>query len=130
MIGVTSEEIEQYRAEFADSPTALKALDMIEDCEGDLEDAAISLALQVGQEPTQSEQWLNGLAKRWRPFICQVGVKDALKAGSIASTVNLLAAETDLPDLLALPVVLYAVKTGIEEFCKPLQEKLAGGTPE
>jgi hypothetical protein len=25
---------------------------------------------------------------------------------------------------LALPVILYVVKTGVEEFCKPLQEKL------
>ncbi|GAB4228237.1 MAG: hypothetical protein Kow00121_57070 [Elainellaceae cyanobacterium] len=124
MIIVTLEEIEQYRAELAENPAALKALNMLEDCEGDLEDAAISLALQVGQEPSQSEQWLNGLAKRWRPFVCQAGIKDALKAGSIVNVVNLLAAETDLPNLLALPVVLYAVKTGVDEFCKPLQEKL------
>lgn len=124
MVEITPEEIEQYRSQLADNTSALTALDMIEDCEGDLEDAAIALALRVGQEPNRSEQWLDGLAKRWRAFICQAGIKDALLAGSIANAVNLLASETSIPKLLALPVVLYAIKTGVEDFCKPLQEKL------
>lgn len=124
MVVITPLEIEEYRSQLADDPVALSALDMIEDCEGDLEDAAIALGLRVGQEPDRSEQWLDGVAKRWRAFVCQAGVKDALQAGSIASAVKLLATETSIPNLLALPVVLYAVKTGIEDFCKPLQEKL------
>ncbi len=124
MIELTSTEIEAYRSALADDPISLTALEMIEDCEGDLEDAAIALALRVGQEPDQSDQWLDRLAKRWRAFVCQAGIKDALQAGSIASAVKLLAAETSIPNLLALPVVLYVVKTGVEDFCKPLQEKL------
>lgn len=124
MVIVTPQEIEQYRTELAEDPAALNALDMIEDCEGDLEDAAIALALRVGQEPDRSENWLDGLAKRWRTFVCQAGVKDALMAGSLINTVKLLAAETTIPDILALPVILYVVKTGVEDFCKPLQEKL------
>lgn len=124
MVIVTQEEIEQYRTELAEDPIALRALSMIEDCEGDLEDAAIALALRVGQEPDRSENWLDGLAKRWRAFVCQAGIKDALVAGSIPNAVKLLAAETTIPDTLALPVILYVVKTGVEEFCKPLQEKL------
>jgi hypothetical protein len=123
MIRVTFDEIEQYRTELAGDPVALKALEMLEDCEGDLEDAAISLALQVGQEPDQSEQWLDGLAKRWRVFLCQTSIKDALQAGRIATPVKLLASETDIPSVLALPIVLYALKSGIEVFCKPLEEK-------
>jgi hypothetical protein len=124
MIIVTREEVEQYRAELADEASALSALDMLEDCEGNLEDAAIALGLRVGQEPDRSEDWLDGLAKRWRAFVCQTGIKESLQAGSIASAVKLLAAESTMPDVLALPVVLYVVKTGVEAFCKPLQEKL------
>lgn len=124
MIVVTLEEIEQYRTELADNETALSALQMIEDCEGDLEDAAIALALRVGQEPDRSEQWLDGLAKRWRAFICQAGIKDSLRSGSIANPVKLLAAETSIPGILALPVILYAIKTGVEDFCRPLGEKI------
>ncbi|WP_416670344.1 hypothetical protein [Egbenema bharatensis] len=122
MIRVTFDEIEQYRAELDNDPVALKALEMIEDCEGDLEDAAISLALQVGQEPDRSEQWLDGLAKRWRVFLCQTSIKEAVQAGRIATPVKQLASE-DLPGVLALPIVLYALKLGIESFCQPLEEK-------
>lgn len=123
MITIAFEEIEQYRDELADDPIALKALNMIADCEGDLEDAAISLALQAGQEPDRSEQWLDGLAKRWRVFLCQTGIKESLEAGTIANSVKLLAAETDIPNVLALPVILYAIKSGVQDFCQPLQEK-------
>lgn len=124
MITITSEEIAQYRTELADQPAALRSLDMIEDCDGDLEDAAITLALQAGQEPDESDRWLEGLAKRWRSFVCQMGMKDYLQTGSVANAVKLLAEETTIPPTLATPVILYTLKTGIEDFCKPLQEKL------
>ncbi len=123
MITVTLEEIERYRVELASNSAALKALDMIEDCEGDLEDAAIALALQVGQEPEQSERWLDGLAKRWRVFVCQADIKESFMAGSALNAVQLLETSTDLPNVLAVPVVLYVMKTGVEDFCKLLQEK-------
>jgi hypothetical protein len=124
MITITSEELAQYRTELADQPAALRSLDMIEDCDGDLEDAAITLALQAGQEPDESDRWLEGLAKRWRSFVCQMGMKDYLQTGSVANAVKLLAEETTIPPTLATPVILYTLKTGIEDFCKPLQEKL------
>lgn len=124
MIILSSEEIAHYRSQLAEHETALKALDMIEDCEGDLEDAAISLALQVGQEPDRSEQWLDSIAKRSRVFLCQTGIREPLQTGSVGHAVALLAQETTIPAILATPVVLYVVKTGIEDFCKPLQEKL------
>lgn len=124
MITVTPEEIAHYRTALADNSTALTALDMIENCEGDLEDAAIALALRAGQEPEESDRWLEGLAKRWRAFICQAGIKDALLAQSIANPIKLLVSETDIPEILATPVILYILKAGVDEFCKPLQEKL------
>jgi hypothetical protein len=124
MVIVTSEEINHYRSDLADDPIALRALDMIEDCEGDLDDAAIALALHVGQEPDRTEQWLDSLAKRWRVLICQTAIKEHLDAGMLADAVRLLASETAIPAILATPVVIYVLKTGTEEFCKPLQEKL------
>jgi hypothetical protein len=123
MIVLTSTEIERYRTELADNSAALRALEMIEDCEGDVEDAAIALALRVGQEPDRSEQWLDGLAKRWRVFLCQADVQAELTQGTIANAISLLSAETTLPAILATPVVLYVLKTGVEGFCAPLGEK-------
>lgn len=124
IVKVTLEEIEQYRAEVLDDPIALRALEMIEDCEGDLEDAAIALALQVGQEPDQSDNWLDGIAKRWRVSLCSGELKESLLAGSVGLAVRSLSTDTMLPSALAMPIALYVLKTGVEAFCEPLQEKL------
>lgn len=40
MIILTSQEIAQFRSQLAEYSVALEALDRIENCEGDLEDAA------------------------------------------------------------------------------------------
>jgi len=124
MATLTSIEIIEYRAELAANPDALRALDMIEDCEGDLEDAAIALALQTGQEPDMTEGWLAGLAKRWRTVICGTELKAALASGKLANAIQMIQAETTMPPVLVTPVALLVLKTGVEEFCKPLEEKL------
>ena len=64
MVIITSQQIAQFRSQLAEYPEALKALDAIEDCEGNIEDAAISLAIQAGQEPNISENWLDGFAEK------------------------------------------------------------------
>jgi hypothetical protein len=124
IVRVTLAEIEQYRTDLADDPIALRALEMIEDCEGDLEDAAIALALQVGQEPDRSDRWLDSVAKRWRVSLCEGEVKENLLAGNVGSVVRSLSSNTMIPSALATPIVLYVLKVGIEPFCEPLQEKI------
>jgi hypothetical protein len=124
MVTVTPEEIAQYRSELSADSGALAALDVAEDCEGDLEDAAIALALKAGQEPDQSDRWLEGFAKRWRAYICQSGFRQSVGAGAIAKGVQLLAAEMAIPSGLATLVLIYVHKTGVNVFCKPLEEKL------
>ncbi len=124
MVTVTSEEIAQYRSELSADSGALAALDVAEDCEGDLEDAAIALALKAGQEPDQSDRWLEGFAKRWRAYICQSGFRQSVGTGAIAKGVQLLAAEMAIPSGLATLVLIYIHKTGVDIFCKPLEEKL------
>ena len=121
---ITPEEIELYRAELTDQPDAIAALDVLEDCEGDLEDAAITLAIQVGQEPDTSDRWIDGLAKRWRHLLCEPALKEALEDGLSSETLLSVKSETRLPIKLATLVALYVIKTGVESFCEPLSEKL------
>ncbi|MDX2229882.1 MAG: hypothetical protein NW220_09605 [Leptolyngbyaceae cyanobacterium bins.349] len=118
------EEIEFYRSELADAPEALAALDVLADCEGDLEDAAITLAIQSGQEPTISERWIDGLAKRWRHILCHAEIQEALEDGLSGEVLSVITASTNLPIRLATPVAIFVLKTGVETFCKPLAEKL------
>jgi hypothetical protein len=64
---VNSEEIARLRSQLVEYPDALIALAAIEDCEGDLEDAAINLAIRAGQEPgLDNSDWLPALGKSRR----------------------------------------------------------------
>ncbi|MGB3491275.1 MAG: hypothetical protein WBA57_01005 [Elainellaceae cyanobacterium] len=130
---MTSADIAQYRSALSAISEAMMALDIIEDCEGDVEDAAISIALQVGQEPNQSDHWVEGLAKRWRVAICHSDansdadaddVRSAIAAGQLGDAVEKLVAASTLPTRLAVPVLIYVLQMGIESFCKPLDESL------
>ncbi len=124
MIILTSQEIAQFRSQLAEYSVALEALDRIEDCEGNIEDAAIEMAIHVGQLPDTSENWLDGLAKRYRVSLCNKDLRGKLIQGNITPMVEYLIAENQCPALLITPVVIYAVKTGINDFCEPLEYKL------
>ena len=124
MITVTPDEIDQYRSQFPDNPAVLRAFEVLEDCEGNLEDAAIDLALKVGQEPSESERWLEGFAKRWRVQLCQTHLRPHIDANNLSDAVPVLVEITNLPVGLAIALLIYAQKTDLEIFCQPLTEKL------
>lgn len=124
MIKLTSVELIQYRAELSSNQDALTALEMIEECEGDLEDAAIALAIHVGQEPDRSDDWLDSLAKRWRVFLCSPEFREKLAADSRLDAIQTLTNGTDLPGVLATLVVVYVLQADTDSFCEPLEEKL------
>jgi hypothetical protein len=123
MVSLTFQEIAHYRSQLVQFPEALEALDAIEDCEGDLEDAALSLAIHAGQQPDRND-WLVGLAKRCRVALCRSPTRDALQNGNLTSAIAFLLEETVCPPLLITPVILYVLKVGLEDFCKPLNEKI------
>jgi hypothetical protein len=124
LIVVTPQELEFFRSELADHPAALEALGVIEDCDGDLEDAAISLAIRAGQEPDTNERWIEGLAKRWRHILCHAEIKEGLEDGLSGGVVDAIAADTEIPSNLVIPVAIYVLKTGVQTFCQPLEEKI------
>lgn len=117
MIALTSDEIAQLKARLSDYPQALDALQEIDDCDGDVEDAAISLALRSGQEPDSNEQWLASFSKRYRHIACQSQFREAIESGQLSPLVDYLSQSTDCPELIALPVAIYVLKSGIETFC-------------
>ena len=120
---LTPPEISDYRDQLAELDYAIKALDIIEDVEGDLEDAATSLALASGQTPDRID-WLDGLAKRCRVAICEQNLRADLEDNYIETTIDYLYKKKICPPLLITPIVIYVVKTGINQFCEPLTYKL------
>ncbi|WP_448572862.1 hypothetical protein [Trichothermofontia sp.] len=115
---ITPAEIDDLRSQLADQAQALEALAVIADCEGDLGDAAIVLALRAQQSPEEAgEDWLASLAKRCRPLLCEANVQADLQANQWSLAFAQVLASQWVPPLLVLPVVLYAVKTGLDRFC-------------
>lgn len=110
------------RASVADYAPARAALEAIEDCEGDLEDAAIALAIRAGQQPeADNALWLEALAKRCRAEICQPALREAVAIERWGAAAQALAETGLIPDVLALPVLLYVRQQGLDDFCAPLE---------
>ncbi|MFM7712436.1 MAG: hypothetical protein ACKO7A_06815 [Microcystis sp.] len=71
---LTPEKIAQYRIEFADNENVLSALDVIEEWEGDLADAAESIATRNGIERVEDNadfRWFVIVVNKYRDTICQ-----------------------------------------------------------
>lgn len=118
---VTAAEIAQFRSQLSEYATALEALDVIEDCEGDLEDAAMTLAIRAGQEPERANsEWLDALARKWRTVICQQEFRTNLMDGSYQELMAQMMTTPSFPKALAAPVLMYVIKQGINKFCEPL----------
>lgn len=125
MTTVTLKEIAQFRSQLAEDPKAMEALDLIEDCEGDLEDAAMALAIRAGQQPERANsEWLDALARKWRAVICQSEYREELLNGSITNLVAQLEQTPSFPKILATPVLMYIIKQGVVSFCEPLDKTI------
>ncbi|WP_413172004.1 hypothetical protein [Anabaena azotica] len=121
MTKITSQEIAQFRSQLADDLQAMEALDLIEDCDGDLEDAAMTLAIKAGQEPGQTNsEWLDALAKKWRAVVCEQEYREYLLNNSVAGMMSHLQSIPEFPNILATPVLIYVLKQGVNNFCAPL----------
>ncbi|MBE9200578.1 MULTISPECIES: hypothetical protein [unclassified Nodularia (in: cyanobacteria)] len=121
MTTVTSQEIALFRSQLADDSEAMEALDLIEDCDGDLEDAAMTLAIRAGQEPgmTNSE-WLDAMARKWRAVICEQEYREDLLSNSLGGIMERLKTMPTFPQILATPVLIYILKQGVKDFCEPM----------
>lgn len=121
MTQVTQEDITRFQEQLGDYPDAIAALREIEECEGNLEDAAVVLAIRVGQQPDiANADWLDSLAKKCRAAICAEEFRSSLLANNFAPVVGHLAATKLCPALLVTPVLMYVIQQGIDSFCEPL----------
>jgi hypothetical protein len=112
---VTPEEIEQFREQLRDYPEALAALDVIQECDGYVEDAVTLLMMrETGKEPDRGvDEWL----QKCRKVICQEDVKEALESGLIAPAIEPLAISMGLPPGTATALGILAFKIGIKKLC-------------
>ncbi len=119
MLTVDIEQLDRWRSELADYPGMTRSLNEIEDCDGDVEDAAINLALHAGLSPDNSDQWLVSYTKRYRVAICQL-VTQAETSPEVPDLVRHLSDGSSCPKSLLLPVAIAAWQQGLVAFCEPL----------
>ena len=125
---LTPEKIAQYRIEFADNENALIALDVIEEWEGDLADAAESIATRNGIEGVEDNadfRWFVIILNKCRDSICQPEnriVGEKIVPAIIPTLAEMIAASFLCPSgiatLLSTPVAIYIQEEGMDKFCQ------------
>ncbi len=124
---VTSKEIARYRSQLADNPKVLADLEVVERCEGNLEQAARVLSRRANmQEVRAGENWQLALQKACE-IVCDDKFKDGLVPGLIGSLIGALATSgSPLVAAVATPASIYIAQLGIDSFCKDSQSNSEG----
>ncbi|NET43861.1 hypothetical protein [Okeania sp. SIO2B3] len=128
MMKLTLEQIENLRSELADNAEALEALEVIEECDGDLADAAESIATRNGIQGVQDNKdlrWFTSILQQCRDYICQENyqtLREKYFPRFIPIIADFLAGLLGCPPivagLIATPLAVYIQEEGIEKFCK------------
>jgi hypothetical protein len=115
---VTLEEIAKFRAELADDPKELADLDVIEWCEGDLEQAARILARRADIEEVRAGITWESALKQARQVVCDEKFKESLAPDLIGGVISaLITAGNPVLVAVATPCASYIVKVSLTEFC-------------
>jgi hypothetical protein len=125
---LTLEKIAQYRIEFADNENALAALDVIEEWDGDLADAAESIATRNGIEGVEDNadmRWFVIVLNKCRDSICQPKyetLREKYLPALIPPLTDIIAGCFMCPPgvagLLSTPVAIYIQEEGMDKFCQ------------
>ncbi len=109
---LTSEEIKEYREQFKDYPDALDTLNIIDECDGNLDDALILISMEeTGTEPDKGLN-LDKLAQKCRPVVC------ADLSRTILEIFNILTGLFGTVGI-AVAVLLYILnKYGLDNYCE------------
>jgi hypothetical protein len=130
MTTITQEEVAKFRAELADYPEALAAFDIIEEWDGDLADAAESIATRNGIEGVEDNadlRWFFAMLVKIRDLtkICEPenqNFRENYLPTLIPPIADLISSSFGCPPgvagLLATPFAVYIKEEGIEQFCQ------------
>jgi len=129
MTVVTKTKIEQYREQLLkDYPEALVALDVIEEYEGNLAEAAKAIAIRNDIEGVADYgllDWFSGMLEECRDFICQPKYENlrenylpALIPPLADCSARSLGCPPGVAAIIAVPFAAYIKEEGMEKFCK------------
>ena len=124
-IQLTSEQIAKYRVELADNSDFLAALDVIEEWDGDLADAAESIATLNGIEGVEDNadlRWFVIVLNKCRDSICQPKLREKYLPALIPTLTGIIVGYLMCPPqvagILSAIVAVYIQDQGLDKFCQ------------
>ncbi len=123
MITITAEELTKFRSAFQDNDEAIEALDVVENCDGNLQES-MSIIMNMDQDSYRSdEDWIDfeNMGKELRKIICTKAFESAFVDGSFKVALGLLLVTKDYTTIVLAVFMLYVFKVGLEHFCNPQQ---------
>ncbi len=115
---VTPEEIAKFRTELASYPSAIAALDVIEEkCGGYAGDAIPLLLRRETNTEADRSRSPGDLWEKCRKFICQKEVREALESGMIAPAIEPISMGAGIPPGVATAIGICAFKLGMKKVC-------------
>jgi hypothetical protein len=116
---LTLEEIQQYREQLKENPEAIAQLNIIEKCDGNLEQATRVLARRSGVEEVRAGMTWETALNQARQVVCRDNFKGGLAPDLIGGVMGaLIASSNPLLIAVATPCASYIVKISLTEFCK------------
>ena len=120
---LTLEEIQQYREQLEqlkDNSTAIAQFKVIEQCEGDLEQAARMLSRRAGLgDHRKAGTILESALTQARQLVCNDNFKEGLAPDLISGVFTaLISANNPLLIAVATPCASYIVKMSLIKFCR------------
>lgn len=129
MTKITPEKIAQYRSELVNNSDALAALDIIDEWDGDLADAAESIATRNGIEGVEDNgevRWFFEVLLKIRDLtkICEPendNFRENYLPALVPPIADLISSSFGFPPglagILATPFAIYIKDEGMEKFC-------------
>jgi len=118
---ITSEELSKCRRSLQSyGQEASEVIDIVEECQGNLEEAMAILMVNAGKEPVLGDDdWIDfeNIVKGLRSFICDPDFKDFIVNDAFAMALGYLLAKTTHPATFLILVLLFIVRKGIKHFC-------------
>jgi hypothetical protein len=113
---ITSEQVDTYRVSLQGYPEATVALDAVEECEGNLEDATVLIASRLGESVLMGDSLLDNLVQRARKHLCQPNHQE--KWTDVKDILEILKEFLPTPAPLAVTCTLKLSEIGLRNLCQ------------
>jgi len=121
---ITSKELAEFRSALQGNDEALEALDIVENCDGNLQESMpIIISITKDSYERSGDDWVNfeSIGRNLHKVICHPTFESVFVDRSFDVALGYLLAKTVHPAIFLVPFMLYLFKMGLEHFCQSQQ---------